>query len=348
MGAVSRASVTLEQVARAAGVSRATASRVLSGNPAVSAEARLAVERAASELGYVLNRAARSLAAGQSAPTGRCQSIGIVILEPTSEFFGDPKFSRLLTGIGEELSARSLQLVLFAPHSPADVSRLENYLAGGHVDAVMVLAHRDDSAHSRIRTQGIPVVFGTQPPDNGGSSFVDVDNRAGGVLATEHLIEQGRRHIAHIAGPSHVRETHDRLQGFRQATWQAGLRSDMVEHAESDRDGGEMAMARLLARADRIDAVFAATDAMAVGALWALQVVGRRVPEDVAVIGFDDSPLAAATRPALSSVREPFEEMGREMTRAVVNLLSDRDQRPRQVRLSPELAPRESTVSATA
>jgi DNA-binding LacI/PurR family transcriptional regulator len=348
MGAVSRASVTLDQVARVAGVSRATASRVLSGNSAVSAEARIAVERAASELGYILNRAARSLAAGQSVPVGRSQSIGIVILEPTSEFFGDPKFSRLLTGMGEELSVRNLQLVLFTPQSPADLSRLENYLAGGQVDAVVVLAHRDPgSVHSRIRTRGIPVVFGTQPLDGGGSSFVDVDDRAGGRMATQHLIEQGRRNIAHIAGPLHVRETHDRLQGFREATWQAGLRSDLVEHAESDRDGGEMAMARLLARPERIDAVFAATDAMATGALWALQVVGRRVPDDVAVIGFDDSPLAAATRPALSSVRQPFEEMGREMTRAVVSLLSDRQQGPRQVTLSPELAPRESTVSAT-
>ena len=307
------------------------------------------MERAASELGYVLNRTARSLAAGQSATAGRSESIGVVVLEPTSDFFGDPKFSRLLAGIGEELSARNLHLVLFAPQSPTDISRLQQYLGGGHVDAVLMLANRDpDWLRSRLTIPGIPVVFGSRPTDHVRSSFVEIDNRAGGRLATQHLIEQGRRNIAHIGGSLHVREMHDRLQGFRAATWQAGLRCDLVEHGDSDREGGEMAMARLLARGERIDAVFAATDAMAVGALWVLQVVGRRVPDDVAVIGFDDLPVASATRPALSSVRQPFEEMGREMSRAVVNLLADGGSGPRQVTLSPELTPRESTLFATA
>src|SRR5216684_7483016 len=117
MGAVSRTSVTLDQVARAAGVSRATASRVFSGNPAVSAVARLAVERAASELGYVLNRTARSLAAGQSATAGRSESIGVVVLEPTSDFFGDPKFSRLLAGIGGKSSRRATSTSSFSRRS---------------------------------------------------------------------------------------------------------------------------------------------------------------------------------------------------------------------------------------
>src|SRR2546430_6873550 len=128
--------------------------------------------------------------------------------------------------------------------------------------------------------------------------------------------------------------------------WQAAIRSDIVEWGELDRNGGEMAMGRLLALDDEIDAVFAASDAMAAGAMWALQVLGRRVPDDVAVIGFDDSPIASATRPPLSSVRQPVEDMGREMAKLAVSLSGVRDQSPRQMVLSPELSVRESTVAS--
>jgi DNA-binding LacI/PurR family transcriptional regulator len=341
MEAVSRSPATLDQVARAAGVSRATASRVFSGNPKVSEQARLAVESAATRLGYVANSAARSLAAGRS------ESIGVVVPEPGSGFFLDPLLSRLLRGIGEELSASGLQMVLFSPQSPADVQRLEQYLMGGHVDAVLLLAlHESDTLPARLHARGIPMVFGGRPPGSLDVSFVDVDNRAGGRTATEHLIAQGRRRIAHIAGPDHSPASRARLEGFREAMWTAALRSDLVEQGHLDRDGGELAMARLLAMPHEIDAVFAASDAMAAGAMWALQILGRRVPDDVAVIGFDDSPIASATRPPLSSVRQPVEDMGREMAKLAVSLSSVRGQSSRQLVLSPELSVRESTVTS--
>src|SRR5207237_5292776 len=126
----------------------------------------------------------------------------------------------------------------------------------------------------------------------------------------------------------------ERMQGFRDAMWQAAIRSDIVEWGELDREGGEMAMGRLLALGHEVDAVFAASDAMAAGAMWALQVLGRRVPDDVAVIGFDDSPIAAATQPPLSSVRQPIEDMGREMTRLVVSMSGTRMQTPQQMVLA--------------
>jgi len=334
--------VTLDQVARAAGVSRATASRVFSGSRAVSEEARQSVERAAQELRYVPNRAARSLAAGRS------ESVGVVVPQPTSPHFLDPHFPRLLRAIGEELSANGLQMAVFAPQSERDVDRLEQYLAGGHVDAVLMLSLPGSHALSdRLQARGIPVVFGGQPRGPL-ASFVDIDNRAGGHSATEHLIAQGRRRIAHIAGPKQVSAASDRQQGFRDAMWNAGLRSDLVEHGELDRDGGELAMSRLLARADQIDAVFVASDAMAAGAMWAAQVVGRRVPDDVAIIGFDDLPLAAATRPPLSSVRQPIERMGYEMTRMVLAMAAGGAHPPQQVIVRPELVVRESTVRCSA
>ncbi|HKC20653.1 MAG TPA: LacI family DNA-binding transcriptional regulator [Candidatus Dormibacteraeota bacterium] len=332
MEAVPRTAVTLDEVAKAAGVSRATASRVFTGNPKVSDTARNAVEQAASTLGYVPNRAARSLAAGRS------ESVGVVIPDPN--VFHDPSIARLIRGIGAELADHGLQMVLFAPQSETDLERLEQYLAGGHVDAVLVIRLELEALPARLQSRGIPVVLGGRPKNGLQVSFVDVDNHAGGKTATEHLIEQGRRHIAHLASPGHA----TRFQGYREAMWSAALRSDLVEVAEPDRDGGEMAMARLLSQHEDIDAVFAASDAMAIGAMWVLQALGRRVPDDVAIIGFDDSPLAAATQPPLSSVRQPMEEMGREMTRLVVSMNALNTHGPLQKILDPTLAVRESTA----
>jgi DNA-binding LacI/PurR family transcriptional regulator len=341
MEAVSGSPATLDEVARAAGVSRATASRVFSGHPQVSRSARAAVERAAAQLGYVPNRVAHSPAAGRS------ESVGVLVPEPTSRLFSDPSLPRLLSAIGRELSASGMQMVLFAPQSSADLERLEQYLAGGHVDAVLLLAlHDSDSLPARLQARGIPMVFGGRPRGTVHASYVEVDNQAGGRAATEHLVAQGRRRIAHIGGPERGHAARERFQGFREAMWNAGLRSDLVEHGEFDRDSGELAMARLLATFHDLDAVFAASDAMAAGAMWALQVLGRRVPADVAVIGFDDSPIAAATQPPMSSVRQPVEDMGREMARLALSLSAVRGQAAQQMVLAPELALRESTVGA--
>ncbi len=341
MEALSRPSVTLDQVARAAGVSRATASRVFSGRQSVSAEARRAVERAARELRYVPNGAAKSLAAGHS------ESVGVVVPQASSPVFLDPLFPRLLATIAGELSARGLQMVLFAPQSELDVDRLEQYLAGGHVDAVLMLAlHDTDSLAVRLQTRGIPVVFGGRPAGNL-VSYVDVDHRAGARAATNHLVECGRRRIAHLAGPAGHRESRERLEGFRDALWNAGLRSDLVEHGQLDRDGGELAMSRLLGCEPDVDAVFVASDAMAAGAMWAAQVTGRRIPDDIAIIGFDDSPVASATRPPLSTVRQPVERIGREMTRIVLDMSDGGPSSRHEVVVDPELVIRESTAGVS-
>ncbi|HSS61261.1 MAG TPA: substrate-binding domain-containing protein [Candidatus Limnocylindrales bacterium] len=281
-------------------------------------------------------------------PQTASDSVGVVVPEPGSDLFADPVLPRLLRGIGDELSVRGLQMVLFAPQSDGDLQRLERYIAGGHVDAVILLMLAESSLlPSRIRSLGKPVVVGGRPRRGMDVSYVDVDNHAGGRRATEHLIEQGRRRIAHIAGPPSMTSASERLQGFREAMWNAALRSDLVELGNLDRDSGEMAMARLLNREGDIDAIFAASDAMAAGAMWAMQILGRRVPDDVAIIGFDDSPLAAATQPPLSSVRRPIEHMGREIARLVVGLAQDGvEGEPRQLILDPALAVRESTRRA--
>ena len=335
------AAPTLEEVARAAGVSRATASRVFTASPRVSDDARRAVERAARRLGYVPNRAARSLA------TGRSDLVALVIPEPTTRLFGEPFFPRLIRGITEALSAHDLQLVLFAPQTRADEDRLERYLAGGHVDgSLLVSLHGDDPRPARRVQRGRPVVVGGRPPGDGGVSYVDHDNHAGALSAVRHLAEQGRRRIATITGSLDMSVGLDRLQGYRRALELAGLNwdPDREESGDYSHEGGVHAMRRLLEREPELDAVFAASDLMAAGALQVLREAGRRVPDDVALVGYEDSPIAASMLPPLSSVRQPIEEMGREMSRLLVQSIGARERVGRRVVLATELVVRESSV----
>ncbi len=332
--------VTLDEVARVAGVSRATVSRVVNGNSRVGADAKRQVERAIDRLGYVPNLAARSLV------TRRSDSIGVVIAEPAGRLFEDPFFPRLLRGIGAALSSRGLQLVLLMPQSPLEESRTERYLSAGHVDgALLVSLHGDDPLPAAMAARGIPVVVGGRPPRGAGVSYVDVDNIQGGRSAVEHLIGGGRQVIATIGGPPDMSAGVDRLLGYRQAREAAGHAADPSLEAIADfsQAGGAEAMRGLLSSRPDLDAVFAASDLMAAGAIQVLRAAGRRVPEDVAVVGYDDSSVAESTEPPLTSVRQPIEEMGAEMVRLLVEHTSHPDAVPRTVILATQLVTRRSS-----
>lgn len=331
---------TLKEVAQLAGVSRATASRVFTASPRVSDEARRAVERAARRLGYVPNRAARSLV------TGRNDSVALVIPEPTTRLFGDPFFPSLLRGISEVLAAHDLQLVLLTAQSNADEVRLERYLAGGHVDgALLVSLHGADPLPGRLLARGMPVVVGGRPPGEGQVSYVDIDNQAGAFSAVRHLVQLGRKRIATIAGSLDMSVSQDRLEGYRRALEAGGLPWDrtLAESGDFSHEGGVVAMRALLERHPDLDAVFAASDLMAAGALLALREADRRVPEDVAVVGYEDSPIAATSMPPLSSVRQPNEEMGREMARLLIASIGSQRQVVRRIILATDLVVRESS-----
>jgi DNA-binding LacI/PurR family transcriptional regulator len=331
--------VTLEQVASVARVSRATVSRVVNGDRRVAPDSRAAVEAAVHELGYVPNRAARSLV------TRRSDSVAVVIPEPTAQVFGDPFFPRILRGISDALGRESMQLVLLMPEGRLDEERVERYLAAGHGDGVMLISlHGSDPLPDALRRHGIPVVVGGRPPGPG-VSYVDVDNRAGAGSAVQHLLDGGRRRVATIAGPQDMAPGADRLDGYRQRLAAAGHAPSvqLIETADFTMEGGHAAMERLLERAPDLDAVFVASDLMAVGAVGALRTAGRNVPGDVAVVGFDDSPLATTTRPMLSSVRQPIEEMGREMTRLLMHQIRTAGGPPRRVILDTQLVVRESS-----
>ena len=331
---------TLEEVAREASVSRATASRVVNGDRRVSQPAREAVEAAVRDLGYVPNRAARSLV------TRRSESIAVVIPEPSSQLFGDPFFPRVLRGMSDALAADSMQLVLLMPQARGDGERVERYLEAGHTDGVLLVSmHGADPLPSRLQRHGVALVVGGRPFGQG-ISYVDVDNRGGASSAVRHLIEVGRRRIATVAGPQDMAAGADRLAGYHATLADAGLATDatLVESADFTLDGGRAAMERLLGRAPELDAVFVASDLMAVGAVGALTAAGRSIPGDVAIVGFDDSQLATTTQPNLSSVRQPIEEMGREMARLLMEEIRHPGRPPRRVILDTQLALRTSSI----
>lgn len=340
-GRTRRSNATLEEVALMAGVSRATVSRVVNGSPRVSPDVRLGVQVAIEQLGYTPNRAARSLV------TRRSDSIAVVITEPTGRLFSDPFFPRLLRGISSELAARDRQLILLMPDSEADERRTADYLTAGHVDgALLVSLHGHDPLPARLAAAGIPIVLVGRPPKGARASFVDVDNRQGAQSAVAHLVTGGRRVVATITGPLDMAPGIDRLKGYRDALAEGGINLDASLEALGDftQEGSAAAMERLLAIHPDIDAVFAASDLMAAGALSVLAASGRQVPGDVAVVGFDDSPIATSTTPQLTSVRQPIEEMGHEMARLLIEAVDASDPVLRRVILATELVQRASSA----
>jgi DNA-binding LacI/PurR family transcriptional regulator len=332
---------TLEEVAAIAGVSRATASRVVNGSPRVSQDVRLRVQTAIERLGYTPNRAARSLV------TRRSDSVAVVIAQPTGQVFADPFFPRLLRGISAAVAASDRQLILLMPESPADERRVADYVSAGHVDgALLVSLHDSDSLPARLTEAGVPVVLVGRPPHGSLVSYVDADNRQGAQSAVAHLIASGRRVIATITGPLDTAPGIDRLQGYRDALAEAGLTLDRTLEVTGGftQEGASAAMERLLAIHPDIDAVFAASDLMAATALSVITASGRGVPADIAVVGFDDMAIALSTTPHLSSVRQPIEEMGHEMARLLIESLNTADSVPRRVILATQLIKRASSA----
>lgn len=333
-----RPAPTLESVAARAGVSRATAGRVLSGR-SVREPNRQAVERAADELGYVTNHAARSLM------TGRSNSVAFVVSETEELFFSDPFFATLLRGVHQAVAARHRQLMFVMVTSGDDRRTLEQFVAGGHIDGMMFGAfHGPNTLPGQMRALGMPIVQCGRPhvPDPD-LSFVDADNVGGARQATRHLLDR-RRLVVTIAGPADMTPAQDRLQGFFSELDDRNLPASQVRVAYADFTvgGGRDAMDRLLDRFPDLDGVFAASDAMAIGAIQALTERKRRVPEDVGVVGFDDVPIAAESRPPLTTVRQPLLRMGQTMADLLIDLIEGAAE-PRQLRVPTELCRRLSS-----
>jgi len=304
-------------VAAEAGVSRATVSRVVNGSPKVSPQIVAAVNAAIEQLHYMPNRAAQSLA------NRRTQAVALVVPEDMNRFFGDPYFAAIVQGITRRLEESDYTLnLLVASTDPRHKTR--RFLRSGSVDGALIVSHHTGDDVVAALDPSMPTVFGGRPGNDGDvdAYFVDVDNAAGAETATQRLIDIGRRRIGTITGPIDMPAAVDRLAGFVRTLERAGLAADAIENADFSAAGAVAAARRLLDRHPDIDALFVASDLMATGVLDVLREQGRTVPKDVAIVGFDDSPVAPAAAVPLTTVSQPSDEMGFAMADMLLRLLN--------------------------
>jgi DNA-binding LacI/PurR family transcriptional regulator len=331
---------TLEMVAAAAGVGRGTASRALNGSPNVSPRAREAVQRAARELNYRPNLTARSLV------TGRTGLVGLVVNESDDRVFADPYFATVLRGAHDVFTKADAALVLTLVEDERERERLFD-LVGTRLDGVLVVyGHGDATLRTGLRATGAPVVYGGRTPAFGDSdeSWVDADSVHGAMVAVEHLLGRGRRRIVTVTGPQEMAAGLDRLAGWRHALRAAGINppAAWVEVGTFTEESGSACMRRLLERVPDLDGVFLANDLMAFGAIRALRAAGRRVPDDVSVVGFDDIAAAAYHDPPLTTVSQEIEQMGRTLAETLLVRLNG-DHEAHQIVLPTHLVVRESS-----
>lgn len=292
---------TLEQVAAHAGVSRATASRAINGAARVSPQALEAVNASVRELGYVPNRAARSLV------TKRTNSIALVVPEPDDRLFSDPFFAHTIKGVSQALDAADQQLVLLLAQRGSSGERALRYLRNGYVDGAFVVSHhRDDDLVAQLADTGLPTVFGGRPfSAHDRVSYVDVDNIEGGRISAQLLIDRGCENIATVAGPQDMTAAVDRLGGWRQTLMDAGRSTSAVTYGDFTVAGGREAGKELLTAYPAVDGIAVASDLMALGVIEVLTAAGKRIPEDVAVVGYDDLGVAASSNPPMTTLRNP-------------------------------------------
>lgn len=336
------AAASIRDVAQHAGVSVGTVSNVLNRPGEVSAESISRVHRAIEELGYVRNDAARKLRAGVST------TVGFVVLDGQNPFFGD-----VVRGAEDEASRHGIA-VLYG-NTDEDLARQAMYLdlfEEQQVRGVLISPYGDINPRlERLRSRGIPAVLVDRFSGDGRFSSVSVDSVVGGRMAVEHLIEAGRRRVAFVGGPFDIRQVTDRLAGARVAAENTTepVEIEVIATGALTVAEGAGAAARILdrPRRDWPDAVFAANDLLALGLLQGLIVGGRMlVPDEIAIIGFDDIAFAAAAAVPLSSMRQPSGVIGRTALRILLEETADPELIPRQTVFLPELVVRASTAPA--
>jgi len=321
--ATPRRQPTLDAVAERAGVSRSAASRVINKAPHVSRATRDAVERAVKELGYRPNRTARALATQQTGV------VALAVPHDDPQLFADPFFAQVIVGVSAALEDTDMHLLLCLASSGRGRTRLTNLLHTRGVDGIMLLSLRgDDPLTHIVRRSGVPVVYGGRPLLFEPQWYVDSDNLGGARLATEHLIGLGRTRIVTITGELCSEAGAARHRGYREAMVIAGLTPHGAVEADFTEAGGAAAMKTLLDEHPDLDAVFAASDNMAAGALRVLRDSGRSVPGDVAVVGFDDLGIAERTDPPLTTVHQSIQGLGKEMTRMLIGVIAGEDRTP--------------------
>ena len=299
-------SPTLEQIAVLAGVSRSTVSRVVNGHPSVSPETRERVQRVIREQDYHPNGAARALVSRRS------QLIGLVVPQTLSSVFADPYFPMLIQGISAACDERNYFMLLSFPVM-RESETLTRIVRGAHLDGLVLAASLTDmSVVAQLAKDGTPFVLVGRSTCPCEVTSVDVDNVRGSAGAVQHLLRLGYTAIATITGPLGMTAAVDRREGYLAAMRAARLEppEGYIQEGDWSEWSGSRAMEALLALPERPEAVFAASDNMATGALKAIRAAGLRVPDDIALVGFDDIPLASALQPPLTTVRQPIYRLG--------------------------------------
>jgi LacI family transcriptional regulator len=333
--------LTLEDVARYAGVSRSTVSRVINCDPNVNENTRQKVNEVIQKINFQPNLAARGLAAG------RTNVLGLVIPMGVSAIFSDPYFPLLIQGVSSACNALDYSVMLWLAEPEYERRTIRQILYNGLVDGVIVASMLlNDPLVESLSESKLPFILIGRHPTNNKISYVDVENRSSARDAVLYLMRLGRRRIATISGPQTRIGGIDRYDGYVDALRERGLpcNPDLVAEGDFTDDGGYFAMQRLLPH--KPDAVFAASDMMAIGAMRAIQETGLRIPDDIAVIGYDDIPLAARTSPPLTTVRQPIQREGGMAAETLIDMITHPGDQARRIILTSELVIRSSCSTA--
>ena len=330
--------LTLEKIGEMAGVSRATVSRVVNGTPGVRPQVRERVMEVIQETGYQPNLAARSLA------SNRMGVIGLVIPCAIQSLFTDPYFPRLIQGMTQVCNENDYTLSLFLLHSEDEEEKLyPRVLNRGCLDGVILASFdKNDPLIARLEKSEMPFIMVGRPDETSNASYVDVNSEVGAYRAVAHLIHRGRKRIATITGRLDMNSGIDRLTGYQNALIERGLTIDENLIVNGHNSGTEAYHAMLRLLPHQPDAVFVASDGMALGALRALRTANIAIPDEIAVIGFDDLPPAATADPPLTTVRQPVRRMGALATEMLLDIIEEGPEPPRRIELPTELIIRQT------
>ncbi len=330
--------LTLEEIARLSGVSRSTVSRVINQKPNVSQDVRKRVLEVVQETGYHPNLAARTLASKRS------WMIGLLLPRSVSSFFSDPYFPRLTQGVAQGCNQNDFTLALFLLGNKEDEEKIFPRVSRkGMLDGILIQSGQvGDQLIERLVTANLPVVVIGRPFHSEEVSFVDVDNITGASNAVSHLIRLGYQRVGTITGLPGSAETMDRLEGYKRALLRRArnVEQELIAEGDFTEAGGYYGMQQLLPA--KPDAVFAASDLMAIGAMRAVREAGLKIPDDVAFIGFDDVPIATYSDLQLSTIRQPIARFGLTAVETLIDLIENGVEPTRRIIMDTELIIRDT------